>query len=103
LLVRTIGDYSLACCSLLFGILSSGIRVMPKISRVWVIFCGALLPQNGDATATYIRMVMVPSRMYAKHQYNTIQGSECGNTWCYIFQYKIVQVLSHHRLWHNIT
>jgi len=33
----------------------------------------------GDATATYIRRAMVPSRMYAKHQYNTIQGSECGN------------------------
>jgi len=51
-----------------------------------------------DATATYIRKAMVPSRMYAKHQYITIQGSECENTWCYTFQHKIVQVLSHHRL-----
>ena len=52
----------------------------------------------GDATATYIRRAMLPSRMYAKHQYNTIQGSECENTWYYTFQYKIVQVLIHHRL-----
>ena len=29
----------------------------------------------GDATATYIRRAMVPSRMYAKHQYNTTQIS----------------------------
>jgi len=51
----------------------------------------------GDATATYIRRVMVPSCMYAKHQYNTIKGLECWNTWCYTFQHKIVQVLSHHK------
>ena len=40
---------------------------------------------------------MVSLRMYAKHQHNTIQGSECENMWCYTFQHKIVQVLSHHK------
>jgi len=44
----------------------------------------------GDATVTYIRRALVPSRMYAKHQYKTKQRSECGNTWCYTFQHKIV-------------
>ena len=36
----------------------------------------------GDVTATYIRRVEIPSRIYAKHQYR--QESEYGSTWCII-------------------
>jgi len=62
--------------------------LLGKRSVRWVFYRENMAPRSdgyGDATATYIRMAMVPSGMYAKHQYNTIQGSKCGNTWCYTF------------------
>ena len=59
--------------------------------------CGAPIRRVRGRHFAYIRRAMVPSRMYAKHQYNTIHGSECENTLYYTFQHKMVQVLSHHK------
>ena len=80
------------------GLLESNLQFNHVFKLTFWVFVAPRSRGYGDATETYIRRAMVPSRMYAKHQYNTIHGSECGNTWCYTFQHKIVQVLGHHRL-----
>jgi len=36
---------------------------------------------------------MAPSRMYAKHPYNTTHVPECGNTWYYTFQHNLYKYL----------
>ena len=48
----------------------------------------------GDATATYIRRSEIPSRIYAKHQYNKNQSTEVRGICLYTFQHKDYKVIT---------
>ena len=73
-------------------------REAPK--KKVIAFKATVAPRSGgygDVTVTYIRRAMVPSRMYAKHQYNTIMD-QSAKIRGVIHSNTKVQVLSHHRL-----